>query len=518
MRSSKLRGHAGSSIVAMVSLLLAMLPEGVPAQDTRRPDPWEASTEGFVGAELDRAWHVADSLGVAAVVALHGDDLVAAWGAWDRPLELHSVRKAVTHALIGTAVARGELDPSISLAESGFRPSPPLTIAEGSATIDQLMASRSGIYLPAAYEGSPADRPDRGAHPPGTFWWYNNWDFNALETLLEGATGTSIFQLVSERLAVPLGFQDWRETDGFEVFEPRRSSIPAHTLRMSARDLARVGRLYRDGGNAGGGQLLPEAWVRGAGELVTDFGDHRGYGRMWWVWEAGSLTAEQFPSLSNERFTQAVGTGGHHMLVIPGADMVVVVRTDTDIGRRITTTDAFTIVDALVGARAPVSAPHSTARPQNEVFRELSGAPGTREDPLREPATVVDAAGYLGQYDFGPMGSGELHAWSGRVFVVPPRGPESQLLRASDGEFGVRFPLGVRIRLSRAPDQSKVLTISMGGRTMEGRMIGEGLPLREEARTVLRSAVTARDVEPLRRIRAGGSGPRSALERGRLPG
>ena len=31
-------------------------------------------------------------------------------------------------------------------------------------------------------------RPARGSYPPGPFWYYNNWDFNALGTILEGAT------------------------------------------------------------------------------------------------------------------------------------------------------------------------------------------------------------------------------------------------------------------------------------------------------------------------------------------
>ena len=32
-----------------------------------------------------------------------------------------------------------------------------------------------------------AARPARGSHAPGTFWYYNNWDFNALGTIFEQA-------------------------------------------------------------------------------------------------------------------------------------------------------------------------------------------------------------------------------------------------------------------------------------------------------------------------------------------
>jgi hypothetical protein len=38
-----------------------------------------------------------------------------------------------------------------------------------------------------------ARRPPRFSHKPGTFWYYNNWDFNSLGAIYEHAariTGT----------------------------------------------------------------------------------------------------------------------------------------------------------------------------------------------------------------------------------------------------------------------------------------------------------------------------------------
>ena len=34
-----------------------------------------------------------------------------------------------------------------------------------------------------------ASKPERGSHAPGTFWHYNNWDFNALGTIYRRQTG-----------------------------------------------------------------------------------------------------------------------------------------------------------------------------------------------------------------------------------------------------------------------------------------------------------------------------------------
>jgi len=57
--------------------------------------------------------------------------------------------------------------------------------------VRMLLEARSGVYHAALYE-TPAmakQRPARGSHEPGTFWYYNNWDFNALGTIYEHATG-----------------------------------------------------------------------------------------------------------------------------------------------------------------------------------------------------------------------------------------------------------------------------------------------------------------------------------------
>ena len=83
-------------------------------------------------------------------------------------------------------------------------------------------------------------RPARGSHEPGTFWYYNNWDFNALGTIYEHATGTGIYDALDRLIAKPIGMQDYRPEDG--VYFPGAASIHrAYPLRMSARDLARFG-------------------------------------------------------------------------------------------------------------------------------------------------------------------------------------------------------------------------------------------------------------------------------------
>jgi CubicO group peptidase (beta-lactamase class C family) len=82
------------------------------------------------------------------------------------------------------------------MADLGIDDSPPsLTAEEKQATVRHLLQARSGVYHVALAE-SPAvaaARPPRGSHPPGTFWYYDNWDFDALGTISEQETGAGIF-------------------------------------------------------------------------------------------------------------------------------------------------------------------------------------------------------------------------------------------------------------------------------------------------------------------------------------
>src|SRR5207247_606298 len=73
---------------------------------------------------------------------------------------------------------------------------PSLTPEEKKATLGDLLKARSGVYHPALYEtpGMKAARPRRSSHAHGTFWYYNNWDFNVLGTVFERQTKNSLFR------------------------------------------------------------------------------------------------------------------------------------------------------------------------------------------------------------------------------------------------------------------------------------------------------------------------------------
>ena len=162
----------------------------------------------------------AQTIGSAALVVVQDGRIIDSWGDITRKLEVHSVRKSFLSALIGIAVAAGNINLNATIGSLGIDDVPPsLTAAEKQATILNLLESRSGVYHPALYEteGEKRRRPPRGSHPPGTFWYYNNWDFNVLGTIYEQAVGASIFESFERHIATPIGMQDYRPQDGHYV-------------------------------------------------------------------------------------------------------------------------------------------------------------------------------------------------------------------------------------------------------------------------------------------------------------
>jgi CubicO group peptidase (beta-lactamase class C family) len=258
----------------------------------------------------------------AAVIAVYRGHVLAGWGDVARRIPVHSVRKSFVSALYGTALARNEVDLHATLAQLGVDDDTPLTAAEKSATVRDLLGARSGVYLPAAY--APADqdstRPVRGSHPPGSHWFYNNWDFNVAGVIFERVTGEELYSAFAQRIARPIGMEDYAAGDGLEVLEPSLSRHPAHTFDVSARDMARFGLLYLRGGASAGRQVLPEDWVRSTTELDEPLQPERYDGRTW-GYRAGWWIV---PRPGGRSDFCAIGRYGQFVYVSPDHDTVFV--------------------------------------------------------------------------------------------------------------------------------------------------------------------------------------------------
>lgn len=295
-----------------------------PGSEWDRTSPEQAGWD-FEALALARDY--SRTIGTASLIVVQHGRIVDSWGDIGRRLQLYSVRKSLLSALIGIAVAEGKINLDTTLGALGIDDTPPaLTGAEKQATVRQMLQSRSGVYHPAAFEmaSQVTRRPERGSHPPGTFWYYNNWDFNVLGTIYERAVGTSIFESFRRRIADPLGMQDYRPGDGNYV-KTDVSTYPAYPFHMSARDLARFGLLFLRSGRWREASIVPSAWVRESTASYSQTYHGTGYGYLWWTGLPDRRV--DIMAMSPGGFW-AAGNRGQFVMVDPVNDLVIVHQTN----------------------------------------------------------------------------------------------------------------------------------------------------------------------------------------------
>jgi CubicO group peptidase (beta-lactamase class C family) len=277
-------------------------------------DGWSASVLQTLTDELGQG-------GSTAMMIVDHGRLVFAWGDIAQRSSIASVRKSLISILFGIHAETGRIDLSDTLADLGIVDIEPLTPIERSASVRDLLSARSGVYHPSVYDTNHG-RPARGSHAPDTFWFYNNWDFNVLGTILEARCGESLFDDFAAHVATPIGMQDFSHADCRYQHGPE-SRHPVYKMAMSARDLARVGLLYLRAGRWNGEEIVPEAWVRVSTRAHSDLGGGRGYG---YLWQTAKANAPGDPLSIDLPVFYASGYGGQYIIVAPDLDLVVVHR------------------------------------------------------------------------------------------------------------------------------------------------------------------------------------------------
>ena len=316
-----------------LSLLLAA---SCPAQAQVFPGAiWQkaASPEaaGWSGEKLRAAEEFArTSLKTDAWMLVHKGVVVHEWGPTSKPSDVGSVRKGVLDILAGIHVDRGTFPMDKTLAQLGIDDKEPLTEAEKQATVRHLMQARSGVYHPSGNETAAmkAARPARGSRKPGEFFYYNNWDFNTLGTIFRQTTGKTVFESLRDDLAGPLQMQDFN-FDRDVRFTLEGSSVhPAYVMRLSVRDMARVGLLMSRGGQWNSRQLVSRSWVDESTQMHSSTGPGSGYGYLWWVGLSERYASRvKFPG----KVFLAAGNLGQFILVDPVRDIVIAHKVDFEL-------------------------------------------------------------------------------------------------------------------------------------------------------------------------------------------
>lgn len=250
---------------------------------------------------------------------------------------LASVRKSVLSMLFGRYVQSGHIDLTYTLEELGIDDHQGLLPVEKRATIEDIISCRSGVFHPASNTGDDSQHaPPRGSVEPGTYFLYNNWDFNAAGGIFEQLTQTDIYDALRDDLAIPLQMQDFERNNQRRGGNLSISRYPAYHMYISTRDMARLGLLMLNKGRWVGEQIIPEEWVEQSTRVITPVHEMNpesrrnglyGYGYMWWVYDGEQISDDLFGAFN------AMGAYGQFITVIPNLNMVVAHKTDPDQGR-----------------------------------------------------------------------------------------------------------------------------------------------------------------------------------------
>ena len=93
--------------------------------------------------------------------------------------------------------------------------------------------------------------------------------------------------------------------------DPQGVSQGCCGLSLTPRDMAKLGFLYLHGGSWDGRQVVPAPWVATSLAHHTAASAGRGYGYLFWLYEA-------------QGYASAMGLGGQDIHIIPAKNMVVV--------------------------------------------------------------------------------------------------------------------------------------------------------------------------------------------------
>jgi CubicO group peptidase (beta-lactamase class C family) len=304
-----------------------------PAKDWQKADKLES--DGFSTQRLQALTPFLQSLDTSAMMVVSHGHVVYEYGDLAKLSYLASCRKSILAMLYGNYVASGQIPLNKTLREMNFDDVGGLLPRELDATVENLITARSGVYHPASYPGDASDSaPPRGSQKPGTYYLYNNWDFNAAGAVFEKLTGKNIYDALESDLAIPIGMQDFDRSLQKKEGDAKRSVIPAYPIHLSTRDMARIGQLMLREGNWKGRQVIPREWAKRIVSLVTPVYDMNppswkeyaqgslwGYGYMWWVWDDQRREGPFAGAYS------ARGAIGQYITVFPALDVVVAHKT-----------------------------------------------------------------------------------------------------------------------------------------------------------------------------------------------
>jgi CubicO group peptidase (beta-lactamase class C family) len=154
---------------------------------------------------------------------------------------------------------------------------------------------------------------------PGARWIYGAAGTTLIGKLIAKGTGLSLPDFARANLFDPLGIGPTEWSKGLNG-EP----APSSGLRMTPRDLARIGQLILNRGQWDGRQVVAAEWLDRSFQSYVALDEQRRYGYFWYV---GDFQYGNPPNRPIAHFVGGFGYGGQRLFVLPELDIVVAITT-----------------------------------------------------------------------------------------------------------------------------------------------------------------------------------------------
>lgn len=252
---------------------------------------------------------------------------------------LRSVSKSFAATVVGIAIDQGFID-SVDVPLSELLPeyADLLDGQKAGLTLRHVLTMSAGLpWIEGAAAVSDAGDHEVGLEEaddpiefvlgleseaePGAEFHYSSGLTQVLVGVVEHATGIAFLQYADSVLFEPLGIEN---REWFSLGNARPAAWAG--LRLTARDMAKLGQVYLSGGEWKGRSIVSPDWIEGAFAPAIETPSPRapahvtysGYGFQWWhdvhEWQGRSIV-----------FHGAIGNGGQRIIVIPEFDLVVAV-------------------------------------------------------------------------------------------------------------------------------------------------------------------------------------------------
>jgi CubicO group peptidase (beta-lactamase class C family) len=323
-------------------------------------------SEGFSTVRLEALRAFLKTHQTDAMMVVSRGHVVFEYGDVSLVSKVASVRKSVLDLMFAVEGQKGLKLFDVmnqTVVQLGLEDKVPFLDIETHATLEQLMMSRSGIYIPSGNGDQEKIAPRRGSAYPGTHFFYNNWDFNAAGIAFEKLTHKDIFDALRDDLAIPLRFQDfdraWQKKN-YAI----ATNYPEYATYLSTRDMARIGLFALGNGTWGKTVWGDPSLIEFSTYPTTHFNEvgdgywspgwtgRWGYGILWWAWEAPKYPGDIMTGPYQGSFS-AMGSGGQFITVFPFYDIVVAhkVNIDKDGSRSVSGPTYMTILDMVLDAK-----------------------------------------------------------------------------------------------------------------------------------------------------------------------